>query len=133
MGLCLSVQALPDTPPKPVVRDLKKRGLERKLDFLRRSWESSPVALVFTLLIGIAFGALMLGGFLVSLLYWALGYPEPFSQPILRVPGSGSYDKFIFLLSGILFTWTIFIPMFDWFERLEMPKGSEADEDGLQI
>jgi hypothetical protein len=132
MALCFSLQALPSSPDKPVpLKSLKKRGLDRKLDFLRRGWESSPVGLLLGLLVGIAFGALMLGGFIVSLLYWALGVPEPFSQPMHQVPGSGPYDVFIFILSGILFTWTVFIPLFDWIERLDAPKSDGGIEKRL--
>lgn len=124
MALMLGFGGLPtkvDKPPSPQEFS-NKRGLERKLEFLRRNWKKSPGGLVLWMLMVTFFGASLLGGLLISLLNWALGVPDPFGQPIFKVPGSGPYDMLLFILPGLLFTWIIFIPVFDWMDRLEVPK-----------
>lgn len=85
------------------------------------------MGLLFWMVTLTAFGAAMLGGFLVSLLYWALGSPDPFSESMLKVPGSGPYDHFIWILSGLLFTWMVGIPLFDSLDRMGKPKEPEGD------
>ena len=104
-----------------------KRGIGRKIAFLRKGWKESPIGLIFWVIVLTAFGAAMLGGFLVSLLYWALGSPDPFGESMLNVPGAGPYDHFIWVLSGLLFTWMVGIPVSDWIDRMDKPKEPKGE------
>lgn len=98
-----------------------ERGIEPKIAFIKRNWKGNPLGFTVWMALFTFVGAVFLGGLLVSLLHWGLGSPDPFSEPIFDVPGSGPYDSFIWILSGLLFTWTIGIPFYDWVDRQDGP------------
>lgn len=125
MAFCLGLQGIPMKVSPVVTIPSHRRGIERKMDFLRNHWKESPVGLVVWILLGSAVGSIMLSGLLFALVDWMLGVSDPLSSPIFNRPYEGPYDHFVFILSGVLFAWMVFIPLSAWIDRLDAPKESE--------
>ena len=127
MAFLFGFSGLPSGPEIQPSSPGKLRGIERKLDYIRRSWKSSPLGFLLWHSTGTFVGAIMLGGLLFAGVDHALGVPDPLKQPVFSRASSGPYDLVVYILSGVLFFWVVFIPLCDWIERLDAPKSAETD------